>query len=105
MIRPFLHRPTRSRRAFARREVVCADRRRIERFPVRFLGPLSTDAVFPLRTELEGTFPDVSVGSYLNFETKELVMRFLGSDPKRADVVVEVVRRRSAQLGMTGERR
>ena len=56
---------------------------------------------YPLMTELEQSFPDVSVGSYPNFETKELVIRCLGTDPKRVDEVVEVVRRRSAQLGMT----
>jgi molybdenum cofactor synthesis domain-containing protein len=57
---------------------------------------------YPLMTELEQSFPDVSVGSYPNFETKELVIRCLGTDPKRVDEVIEVVRRRSAQLGMTG---
>ena len=60
---------------------------------------------YPLMTEIEGKFPDVSVGSYPNFETKELVIRCLGSDPKRVDEVIEFVRRRSAQLGMTGEAR
>jgi nicotinamide-nucleotide amidase len=55
---------------------------------------------YPLMTELEQSFPDVSVGSYPNFETKELVIRCLGSDPKRVDEVIELVRRRSAQLGM-----
>jgi nicotinamide-nucleotide amidase len=60
---------------------------------------------YPLMRELEGSFPDVSVGSYPNFETKELVIRCLGSDPKRVDEVVEIVRRRTAQLGMTGETR
>jgi molybdenum cofactor synthesis domain-containing protein len=60
---------------------------------------------FPLMTELEQAFPDVSVGSYPNFETKELVIRCLGSDPKRVEEVIEVVRRRSQELGMTGERR
>lgn len=60
---------------------------------------------YPLMRELEEKFPDVSVGSYPNFETKELVIRCLGSDPKRVEEVLEVVRRRSAQLGMTGERR
>jgi hypothetical protein len=50
--------------------------------------------------ELEQTFPDVSVGSYPNFETKELIIRCLGSDPKRVEAVIELVRRRSAQLGM-----
>jgi nicotinamide-nucleotide amidase len=60
---------------------------------------------YPLMRELEEKFPDVSVGSYPNFETKELVIRCLGSDPKRVDEVLEVVRRRSAELGMTGEPR
>ena len=55
---------------------------------------------YPLMTELEHSFPDVSVGSYPNFETKELVIRCLGTDPKRVEEVIEVVRRRSAQLGM-----
>jgi molybdenum cofactor synthesis domain-containing protein len=60
---------------------------------------------YPLMRELEHSFPDVSVGSYPNFETKELVIRCLGSDPERVDEVLEVVRRRSAELGMAGERR
>lgn len=60
---------------------------------------------FPLMTELERTFPDVSVGSYPNFETKELVIRCLGSDPKRVDEVIEVVRRRSQDLGVTAAQR
>ena len=60
---------------------------------------------YPLMRELEVAFPDVSVGSYPNFETKELVIRCLGTDAKRVDDVVEVVRRRTAELGMTGESR
>ena len=60
---------------------------------------------YPMMKELEEKFPDVSVGSYPNFETKELVIRCLGSDPKRVDEVIEVIRRRSADLGMVGERR
>jgi nicotinamide-nucleotide amidase len=60
---------------------------------------------YPLMREIEEKFPDVSVGSYPNFETKELVIRCLGSDPKRVDEVIEFVRRRTAQLGMTGEGR
>jgi nicotinamide-nucleotide amidase len=58
---------------------------------------------YPLMRELEEAFPDVSVGSYPNFETKELVIRCLGTDPKRVEEVVEVVRRRTAKLGMTAE--
>lgn len=55
---------------------------------------------YPLMKELEQTHPDVSVGSYPNFETKELVIRCLGADPGRVDSVIELVRRRSAELGM-----
>jgi nicotinamide-nucleotide amidase len=60
---------------------------------------------YPLMRELEETFPDVSVGSYPNFETKELVIRCLGTDPKRVEEVIELIRRRSEKMGMTGERR
>jgi molybdenum cofactor synthesis domain-containing protein len=55
---------------------------------------------YPLMRELEQSFPDVSVGSYPNYETKELVIRCLGTDPKRVDEVIAIVRRRSADLGM-----
>jgi molybdenum cofactor synthesis domain-containing protein len=50
---------------------------------------------YPLMRELEETFPDVSVGSYPNFETKELVLRVLGADPKRVEQAAEVIRRRA----------
>jgi molybdenum cofactor synthesis domain-containing protein len=56
---------------------------------------------YPLMKELEQTYPDVSVGSYPNFETKELVIRCVGADPNRVDAVIDLVRRRSAELGMT----
>jgi nicotinamide-nucleotide amidase len=59
---------------------------------------------YPLMRELETTFPDVSVGSYPNFETKELVIRCLGADPSRVEAALEVVRKRSADLGLTGVR-
>ena len=55
---------------------------------------------YPLMKELEESYPDVSVGSYPNFETKELVIRCLGADPKRVDAVIDLVRRRAAQLGI-----
>lgn len=71
---------------------------------VRFMFAVEA-RFYPLMRELEEAFPDVSVGSYPNFETKELVIRCLGTDPKRVDEVVEVVRRRTAQLGMSGEAR
>ena len=50
---------------------------------------------YPLMRELEGTFPDVSVGSYPNFETKELVLRVLGADPKRVEAALEEIKRRA----------
>ena len=50
---------------------------------------------YPLMRELEEQFPDVSVGSYPNFETKELVIRCLGLDPKRVEAALEVIRRRA----------
>jgi molybdenum cofactor synthesis domain-containing protein len=50
---------------------------------------------YPLMCELEGTFPDVSVGSYPNFETKELVIRVLGSDPKRVEAALAEIKKRA----------
>jgi len=50
---------------------------------------------YPLMRELEGSFPDVSVGSYPNFETKELVIRVLGSDPKRVEAALDEIRKRA----------
>jgi len=50
---------------------------------------------YPLMRELEETFPDVSVGSYPNFETKELVIRCVGLDPKRVEEALDVIRRRA----------
>jgi nicotinamide-nucleotide amidase len=50
---------------------------------------------YPLMRELEQTYPDVSVGSYPNFETKELVIRVLGADSRRVDQALEEIRRRA----------
>src|SRR5205807_2725595 len=50
---------------------------------------------YPLMRELEETFPDVSVGSYPNFETKELVIRCVGLDPKRVEAALDVIRKRA----------
>src|SRR5207245_10717166 len=49
---------------------------------------------YPLMRQLEETFPDVAVGSYPNFETKELVMRVVGLDPRKADEALAVIQRR-----------
>jgi nicotinamide-nucleotide amidase len=48
---------------------------------------------YPLMKELEVSHPKVSVGSYPNFETKELVIRCLGADPREVEQVAELVRR------------
>ena len=50
---------------------------------------------YPLMRELEETFPDVSVGSYPNFETKELVIRCAGLDPKRVEQAIEQIKRKA----------
>jgi molybdopterin-biosynthesis enzyme MoeA-like protein len=52
--------------------------------------------LYPLLHELEETYPDVSVGSYPSFETKELTIRVLGADEARVEEVAEIVRRRVA---------
>ena len=56
---------------------------------------------YPLMRELEESHPNVSVGSYPNFETKELVIRCLGADSKEVDAVAEVIRRQVRLMGMT----
>jgi hypothetical protein len=42
----------------------------------------------------------VSVGSYPNFETRELVIRFLGDREERVREAMEVVRQRVAGMGL-----
>jgi molybdopterin-biosynthesis enzyme MoeA-like protein len=54
---------------------------------------------YPVLRELEETHPDVSVGSYPNFETKELVIRCLGDNPARVEDAAAIVARRVKALG------
>ena len=56
---------------------------------------------YPVMRELEASHPDVSVGSYPHFETKELVIRFLGQDGDRVAEALEIVRARVATMGLT----
>jgi molybdopterin-biosynthesis enzyme MoeA-like protein len=56
---------------------------------------------YPLLHELEESHPKVSVGSYPNFETKELVIRVLGDDTREVEHVAELIGRRVTALGMT----
>ena len=50
---------------------------------------------YPVMRELEEAYPDVSVGSYPNFETKELVIRCIGLDATRVEEAIETIRRRA----------
>ena len=54
---------------------------------------------YPALHELEGTHPDVSVGSYPMLETRELVIRFTGLDEARVQDAVEVLRGRATAMG------
>lgn len=55
---------------------------------------------YPVMKELEELHPAVSVGSYPNFETKELVIRCIGDDPAEVDEVVLMVKARADAMGM-----
>jgi len=55
---------------------------------------------YPVMRELETSHPDVSVGSYPNFQTKELVIRFAGDAEARVRDAMETVRQRVATMGL-----
>jgi len=54
---------------------------------------------YPVLRELEQTHPDVSVGSYPNFDSKELVLRCTGADPARVADAIAVLTRFAESLG------
>jgi molybdenum cofactor synthesis domain-containing protein len=56
---------------------------------------------YPVMKEMEQSFPEVSIGSYPNFETKELVIRCAGTDANRVEAALDEMRRRAHQLGFT----
>lgn len=56
---------------------------------------------YPVMRELETTHPDVSVGSYPNFQTRELTIRFAGADERRVLEAMEIVRQHVAPMGLT----
>lgn len=66
---------------------------------VRFRFALES-GLYPLLRELEETYPDVSVGSYPNFESKELTIRVVGLDEARVEEVAGIVHRRVAAEGL-----
>jgi nicotinamide-nucleotide amidase len=67
---------------------------------LRFLFAVEA-GFYPVMRELEASHSDVSVGSYPNFETRELVIRFLGDDPGRVAEAMDIVRRNVAPMGLT----
>ena len=54
---------------------------------------------WPVLKELEETHPDVAVGSYPNFDSKELVLRCTGADPARVEDAAAVLKRFAVSLG------
>ena len=54
---------------------------------------------YPVLKELEETHPEVAVGSYPNFESKELVLRCSGQDRARVEDAIAVLRRFATSLG------
>jgi molybdopterin-biosynthesis enzyme MoeA-like protein len=47
--------------------------------------------------DLEREFPDVSLGSYPQTETRELILRASGQDPQRVEAVIQAIRDRVRQ--------
>ncbi len=54
---------------------------------------------YQVMRELEGSHPDVVVGSYPNWDTKELVIRVSGQDASRVEDALQIVRRQAEALG------
>jgi nicotinamide-nucleotide amidase len=54
---------------------------------------------WPVLKELEETHPEVTVGSYPNFESKELILRCTGADAARVEDAAAVLRRFAVSLG------
>ena len=54
---------------------------------------------YPVLKELEETHPEVAVGSYPNFDSKELVLRCSGTDSAKVEEAAAVLRRFAESLG------
>ena len=54
---------------------------------------------WPVLKELEDTHPDVAVGSYPNFDSKDLILRCSGADPSRVEDATAILRRFAVSLG------
>lgn len=83
-----------------------------EEIEPRHLGPGATATVrelrlhfavegrfYPVLKELETSHPEVAVGSYPNFDSKELVLRCSGLDAAPVEDAAEVLRRFARTLG------
>src|SRR5207244_5567273 len=47
---------------------------------------------------LEAEYPDVSLGSYPQTETRELILRASGPNPERVDAVIAAIRQQVSQF-------
>ena len=52
--------------------------------------------------DLEGEYPDVSLGSYPQTETRELILRASGPDTDRVEAVINAIRDRVRQFSPLG---
>ena len=55
---------------------------------------------YPVMREVEATHPDVSVGSYPDFETKVLTIRCMGEDARRVEEVAGIIKARMSRVGL-----
>jgi nicotinamide-nucleotide amidase len=55
---------------------------------------------YPVMRELEVSHPDVSVGSYPDFQSRELTIRFSGAEERRVIEAMEIVRERVRPMGL-----
>ena len=58
---------------------------------LRYRYAVEAEFFEPMR-RLEGEFPDVAIGSYPQTETRELVIRMRGTDPRRVEAALDRMR-------------
>jgi len=58
---------------------------------LRYRFAVEAEFFEPMR-KLEGEFPDVAIGSYPQTETRELVIRVRGTDPRRVEAALDRLR-------------
>ena len=52
--------------------------------------------------DLEREYPDVSLGSYPQTETRELILRASGPNPEQVEAVISAIRERVTQYAPIG---